>query len=259
MIGIFDSGVGGLTVASAIRKCAPRADFVYFGDLANAPFGSKSTDELFGITIRAMRFLRAQGAMEIVAACNSVSVSVIRPMVEAFGMQGSHLIEMVEPAARALARQHPKKILVIATEATVRSGIYTDAFMMYGLNTDMMAISKLATAIEEGESVGIIEQIILPAVDQAIEIGADTLVFGCTHYPFVQNVFKKLFSERGYSIRLFDPSLAVAKETILKFDVEGSGLQRFFVSKPASVFNDTVRSLFGDLATVEDVNNTLLD
>lgn len=259
MIGIFDSGVGGLTVASAIYKRAPRADFVYFGDLANAPFGPKSTDELFGITIRAIRFLRAQGATEIIAACNSVSVSVIRPMMEVFGIQGTHMIEMVEPAARALVKLQPKKILVIATEATVRSGIYSNAFSEHGLITEMMAIPKLATAIEEGKSAEFIEQIILPAVDRVIAIGADTLVFGCTHYPFTQSIFEKLFAERGYSIRLFDPSLAVAEETILKFDVEGSGLQRFYVSKPSSVFNDTIRSLFGDSVTVEDVNNTLLD
>ena len=93
MIGIFDSGVGGLNVASAIRKHAPRADFVYFGDLANAPFGPKSSDELFGITLRAMQFLREQGADEIVAACNSVSVSVIRPLMDAFGIQGTQVIE----------------------------------------------------------------------------------------------------------------------------------------------------------------------
>lgn len=245
MIGIFDSGVGGLTVASAIRKRSPRADFVYFGDLANAPFGPKSSDELFGITLRAMQFLRAQGADEIVAACNSVSVSVIRPLMDAFGINGTRVIEMVGPAARALAYQHPKKILVIATEATVRSGMYEQTFQRYALHPAMMAVPDLASAIEQGRSLDEIEQIIMPVIDRVIREKFDTLVFGCTHYPFVRDVFETAFLAKGTQVNLFDPADAVAMDTASTLDVNGHGAQTFFVSKHSEVFDAHVRTFFG--------------
>jgi glutamate racemase len=245
MIGIFDSGVGGLTVASAIRKRCPDADFVYFGDLANAPFGPKSSDELFGITLRAMQFLREQGADEIVAACNSVSVSVIRPLMDAFGIDATNVIEMVGPAARALAYQHPKKILVIATEATVKSGMYEQTFQRHALAPIMMALPDLASAIEQGKSRVEMEQLIAPAIDRVVLESFDTLVFGCTHYPFVRDLFETAFHSRGVQVHLFDPADAVAMDVASTFDVRGHGAQIFFVSKQSDVFEKRVQAFFG--------------
>jgi glutamate racemase len=259
MIGIFDSGIGGLTVAYALRAQNPNADFVYFGDLRNAPFGPKSSEELFGITLRAMKFLREQGADEIVAACNSVSVSVIRPLMDAFGIQATNVIEMVGPAARALKLRAPKNILVIATEATVRSGIYEQTFSENGLHAAMMAIPELASAIEQGRPESEIEHIILPVVDRVSKEGIDTLVFGCTHYPFVRNVFERLFAERGVEVELFDPAEAVANEVVTLFQMHGQGKQLFLISKDSLVFQETVKRLFGEGAAIVVVDNTLLD
>lgn len=253
MIGIFDSGVGGLTVASAIRKRAPRADFVYFGDLANAPFGPKSSDELFGITLRAMQFLRAQGADEIVAACNSVSVSVIRPLMEAFGIQGTNVIEMVGPAARALAYQHSKKILVIATEATVKSGMYESTFHRHALRPTMMAVPDLASAIENGRSLIDIQQIVTPVIDRVVAEEFDTLVFGCTHYPFVHDVFEEAFVLKGVRVNLFNPADAVAMDVASTCNIQGHGAQTFFVSKTSEVFDAHVRTFFGSSQSTQMV------
>lgn len=253
MIGIFDSGVGGLTVASVIRKRSPRADIVYFGDLANAPFGPKSSDELFGITLRAMQFLREQGADEIVAACNSVSVSVIRPLMDAFGIDGTRVIEMVGPAARALAYQHPKKILVIATEATVKSGMYEQTFQRHALAPTMMAVPDLASAIEQGRSLVEIERIVAPVIDRVVLEKFDTLVFGCTHYPFVRDVFEAAFFSKGVQVNLFDPADAVAMDVASTFSVQGHGAQTFFVSKHSEVFDTHVRAFFGSSQSTQIV------
>jgi len=255
MIAIFDSGIGGLTVAAALQKQAPQADFVYVGDLAHAPFGPKSQDELFGITLKAIQFLRSQGADEIVAACNSVSVSVIRPMMEAFGMTDTHMIEMVGPTVRTLAHLQPKKILVLATEATVRSGMYEQAFQSFGLEAQSFAIPTLASAIEEERRVQEIQTIIEPAIKKAIEIQADTLVFGCTHYPFVKDVFENRFTSLGVPMHLFDPSHAVAQEVLSKFFVNGRGEHKFYTSKSSSVFSETVKRLFGDDADIQEIKN----
>ena len=241
MIGIFDSGAGGLTVASAIRAQSPNADFVYFGDLAHAPFGSKSKGELLAIAESAIQFLRAQGATEFVAACNSISV--MQSDLQKFSR--TRLIEMVEPAARSLHLQKKKKILVIATEATVRSGMYEQIFFQQGLAVEMMACPELATAIEEGRDVDILNRIIEPVIDTTIQQHVEVLVFGCTHYPLIRHIFADAFSTRHFPIEFVDPSESVALEVASRFDVHGTGLQTFFVSKSSSVFDATVKSLFG--------------
>ncbi len=255
MIGIFDSGIGGLGTTSAIRKKAPHADIVYFGDLANMPYGPRPTEELFHLTLDAMMFLRAKGATEFVAACNSVSVSVITPITDVFGTSQTRIIEMVGPAARALARHTSEDhILVIATIATVRSGIYERAFQQQGLSVEMLAVPLLASAIEREVSSEEVQHIIAPAIQKAISIQAKTLVFGCTQFPFVREEFVRAFSEREYKIDVFDPSDAVADEAVTMFDVSGSGTIHFYVSKSSNVFSQTVRELFGDTVQIECVN-----
>jgi glutamate racemase len=250
MIGIFDSGIGGLTVASAIRKRAPQADLMYFGDIANMPYGPKSKEELFRLTMRVLFFLRAQGASDYVAACNSVSVSVMQPLRDLFEVQNSHMIEMVGPASQALKQQTAGKLLVAATQATVRSGMYEQVFRRHGLDVEMIACPELASAIEYEKSIEEIQKIIQPVIGRAIDIRAQTLVFGCTQYPFARSIFEAEFQARQYPIKLFDPSNAVAQEAVAKCNISGKGLNTFFVSKQSSIFASTVVRLFGSNATV---------
>ena len=240
MIGIFDSGVGGLTVASAIRKQSPSADFVYFGDLANMPFGEKSEAELLEITKSAMKFLIEHGATEIVAACNSVSMYVpaLRSEVNV------PLIEMSAPTVNALIDRTSISIFVVATAATVRSQLYDRAFAEKGIEINSMAIPELASAIEADLSNEEIKKIITSAVDRAIELNAKTLVLGCTQYPFARSSFEECFRLRGYQIELFDPADAVASAVVSQFDTNGKGKQTFFVSKPSPVFDTYVDRLF---------------
>ncbi len=254
MIGIFDSGIGGLGTAQKIRQNAPEADLVYFGDLANMPYGPKSTEELFRLTLRAMAFVRAQGANEFVAACNSVSVSVITPILDMFGKSNTIVIEMVGPTAKALRTRARGTVLVGATLATVRSGMYERAFEKEGIPTEMIALPELARAIEESADEMKLQTIIAPAVEKAIAIGAKTFVFGCTQYPFIRETFARAFASKQYEIELYDPSDAVAQEAVHRCDVRGSGLNTFFVSKSSEVFEKTVKQLFGDSISVECVD-----
>lgn len=254
MIGIFDSGIGGLGVASQIRKKAPQADFVYFGDLANMPYGPKKTEELFELTLSAMRFLKSQGATQFVAACNSLSVAVIAPLVDLFETPKTRVIEMVVPTVSAVCKRARGKILIVATLATVRSGMYERAFSERGLVVEAIALSKLAEAIERQASEIELETIIAPAIQKAIDIQAKLLVFGCTQFPFIRSVFLRAFERRGYEIELFDPSEAVADEAIKTFNVDGKGLNTFFVSKSSQVFNQTVIDLFGLHIKVTQIN-----
>lgn len=247
MIGIFDSGVGGLTVAAAIRKRAPSVDMVYFGDIANAPYGLKDRVTLEQLTFQAFRLLRSLGATQLVSACNSVSASVILPMLELFGVYDSGIVEMVGPAARALKERLNGRMVVIATPATVDSAMYQKGFREVGLDVRMIACPELAGAIEFGKSRAVIESCVDSVVTQAFSVGCDTLVLGCTHYPLMRDVFERCVAARGGGVALYDPADAVALAALTRHGVLGEGINRFVISRDSTVFRQYVDRMFEEM------------
>lgn len=247
MIGIFDSGVGGLTVAAAIRKRAPSVDMVYFGDIANAPYGLKDRVTLEQLTFQAFRLLRSLGATQLVSACNSVSASVILPMLELFGVYDSGIVEMVGPAARALKERLNGRMIVIATPATVDSAMYQKGFREVGLDVRMIACPELAGAIEFGESRAVIERYVDAVVSQTFRVGCDTLVLGCTHYPLVRDVFERCVAAHGGGIALYDPADAVALVALTRHGVLGNGINRFVISRDSAVFRQYADRMFEEM------------
>jgi glutamate racemase len=241
MIGIFDSGIGGLTVASAIRKQAPNAELMYFADFAHMPFGKKTEQELLEITKNAIQFLSDHGATEIVAACNSVSllVSGLRSEIPI------PLIEMSESTVNALSDQQSGSVMIVATEATVRSKMYETAFLKKGIETTSLSIPELASAIEREAPLNELRALIQPSIDQAILLNCKTLVLGCTQFPFARHVFEQLFQERSYVMHVFDPADAVAKEVVSRFQIRGAGTQQFYLSKASLLFDQQVKRMFG--------------
>src|SRR3989338_5480463 len=191
MIGMFDSGSGGLTVLRALRDIAPDVDVVYFGDLANMPYGTKDHATLERLTFQAMRFLRSEGATCLLSACNSVSASVIRPMLELWGVRNSRVIEMVGPTARALATLPTTRVVILVTPATADSGIYQSACAEVGIKTVVIPCSTLAAHIEHGVERSIIQQEIAAICKEAIVQQPSHIVLGCTHYPLVASLFRE--------------------------------------------------------------------
>ena len=241
MIGIFDSGSGGLTVLKAIRKQLPSADILYFGDIKNAPYGSKSNVELSALTVHAIELLQKRGAESIVSACNSVSATLAISLFDAFSIAPDHLIEMVGPTVSAF-KNTTKRILLVATPATIHSEIYQNAFRMIGKDIQAMAISDLAGAIEFGRPEEEIERIIRNAFRDVPSESFDVLILACTHYPLVSDIFSRVL---GDTLALFDPATGVgerAKHQLGAHEV-GSGTTRFLVSKDSSTFRDRVRAL----------------
>src|SRR5262249_29763383 len=121
MIGIFDSGSGGLTVLKAIREEMPSADITYFGDIKNAPYGSKTNAELSALTVKAIELLKSRGAESVVSACNSVSASLAVSLFDALSLSPERLIEMVGPTVSSFKGSNARTLLV-ATPATIQSG-----------------------------------------------------------------------------------------------------------------------------------------
>lgn len=242
MIGIFDSGVGGLTVLKAIRDVLPSSDVLYYGDIKNAPYGTRSRDDLSMLTLSAMKFLHERGAHSIVSACNSVSASLAVSLFDSFSMEPKHLIEMVGPTV-SMFKDSPARILLVATPATIASEIYQGAFTMIGKKIDVLPIEKLAGAIEFGAPESEIESIIRDAFSTTNLPEFDCVVLACTHYPLVQDVFQRV---AGNTIAVVDPAVAVAARVESRFwpRESGGGETRFAITQDSDVFRNLVAELF---------------
>ncbi|HEY4522677.1 MAG TPA: aspartate/glutamate racemase family protein [Candidatus Paceibacterota bacterium] len=241
MIGIFDSGVGGLTVLHALREELPSSDIVYFGDTKNAPYGVRTREELAALTINGLKLLQDRGATNIVSACNSVSASLAVSLYDALSIAPQQLIEMVGPTVGAFKGSNAR-IIVCATPATIHSDIYQNAFRMIGKSVENVAIEKLAGAIEQGASETEVEEIIRDAF-RDIPIGEnDVLVLGCTHYPLVIGSFRKVIGEKTV---IFDPAYAVAERAKRQFWPQevGEGETKFIISKDSEVFRSIAERL----------------
>lgn len=251
MIGIFDSGVGGLTVMRAICDELPSADIVYFGDTKHAPYGERSREELSRLTVDAIRRLTDAGATRIVSACNSVSASLAISLFDAFNVSQGDLIEMVGPTV-AYFRDFEGRIALCATNATIQSGMYQNAFRMIGKDIQAVPIPQLAGLIESGASPEVIEACIRDAFADTDMSGCDVLILACTHYPLVTDAFLRVLGD----VPVFNPAVAVAERAYKLFwprEVK-SGATRFLVSQDSAEFWRLAAALFPERAyTIEVV------
>ena len=258
MIGVFDSGSGGLTVLSALRQVLPEADILYFGDTSNMPYGTKDRETLERLTLQAMRFLRAQGCTLVVSACNSVSAGVIRPFLELFGITQSSIVEMVGPTVAAIKNGTYGRICLVATPATVKSGMYEQAFAQAGLSIKTFVCPNLAIAVEEDWG----REQILGELRRDLfflkQEPCDTLILGCTHYPLARSFFEEVFLEINSSCRIFDPSPAVAQAAKEKYQSQGSGQLTFVITKNLPAFSQRVSRLFNvEEKQIKNISNLM--
>ncbi len=250
MIGIFDSGIGGLSVARAIRAQFPSADLLYFGDTKNAPYGEKGADELARLTVDGLRLLYERGATSIISACNSVSTSLAVSLIDAFDLPADSVIEMVGPTVASL-RDFEGRILLVATTATVRSGIYQNAFRMVGKEIDAVAIPHLAGAIERGALPEELDGIVRAGLAGMPTNEYGALVLGCTHYPFAIPSFRVIVGD----MNIIDPAEAVAARALKRLWPRevGNGDARFIVSADTPAFRAKVAETFPNYASAIEV------
>lgn len=212
-IGIFDSGVGGLTVARAIIDQLPHESIVYVGDTLNSPYGPKSLAEVRGLALAVMDQLVESGVKLLVIACNSASAAVLRDARERYTEgKGVPVVEVIQPAVRtAVASSKNKKVGVIGTSATISSGAYEDAFAAaVDFEITSAACPAFVEYVERGVTSGPellkVAQEYLAPVKAA---GVDTLVLGCTHYPLLQAALAYVM---GDGVRLVSSADETAKD-----------------------------------------------
>lgn len=218
-IGIFDSGVGGLSVLREIRNQIPDSPIIYFGDQIHVPYGPRDLEEVYSLSRVITQFLVGLGAGIIVIACNTASAAALYPLREEFpdipfvGMEPA-----VKPAAE---KTHTGNVGVLATPATFQGKLYNSVVERFAKNVKIFqnTCSGLVQEIEKGnfsgvETRNILENALYPMLENKI----DSVVLGCTHYPFVIPLIKEIV---GSEVTVIDPAPAVAKQTmrILSQDV----------------------------------------
>jgi len=194
-IGIFDSGVGGLTVARAILDQLPNESTLYIGDTARGPYGPRPLAEVREFALETMDFLVSQGVKAIVIACNTASAAMLRDARERYSIP---VIEVIQPAVRrAVAATRSGNVGVIGTRATVDSKAYVDAFAAAPqLNITSIACPLFVEFVERGETSGTeITKIAREYLAPVMEAKVDTLVLGCTHYPLLTGVISYVMGE----------------------------------------------------------------
>lgn len=191
---MFDSGVGGLTVARSIMDQLPNEEILYVADSAHGPYGPKTIAEVRARSLHIMDWLVAQKVSCIVIACNTASAAVLRDARERYSVP---VIEVIQPAARrAVKTTRNKKVGVIGTSATINSGAYQDAFLTSGIELVPKACPKFVDFVESGITTG--DEILQTAheyLDELQSAGIDTLILGCTHYPLLTGVIQFVMGE----------------------------------------------------------------
>ncbi|MEN9324720.1 MAG: hypothetical protein RL414_474 [Actinomycetota bacterium] len=208
-IGIFDSGVGGLTVARAIIDQLPHESILYVGDTARGPYGPRPLAEVRSYALEIMDQLVAAGVKAIVIACNTASAATLRDAREKYDIP---VIEVIQPAARrAVSASRSGKVGVIGTQATIDSGAYLDAFAAAPqLKITSIACPQFVEYVERGETSGsditkVAQGYLQPLIDSDI----DTLVLGCTHYPLLTGVISYVM---GNEVTLVSSAEETAKD-----------------------------------------------
>lgn len=247
-VGVFDSGVGGLTVAREIMRQLPDENIVYFGDTARVPYGSKSRNNIIRFSRQIIRFLETKRVKAIVIACNTASALALDVVEEEFDIP---IIGVIVPGARAAVKEtKSRKIGVVGTEATIRSHMYSR--VIKEMEPDAEVIGKpcplFVPLVEEGFAKHhVTEEIISYYLGEMKESDIDTMILGCTHYPLLRSRIMEFFGE---TVHIVNPAYETAMDlkALLRekdMDNNSGNLARyeFYVSDTAEKFKQFANSI----------------
>lgn len=255
-IGVFDSGVGGLSVLRAMRALMPNEDVIFFGDQGHVPYGPRPLEEVRAFSVAITRWLLGEGAKLIVVACNTASAAALKYLRETFpdvkfvGMEPA-----VKPAAETT---RTGRVGVLATPATFQGALYASVVERFANGVTLLqdTCPGLVQEIEKGNLDGeetrrILESALRPMLEKNI----DTVVLGCTHYPFVIPLIERICGE---SVRVIDPAPAAARQAERLLEAGGTrnpsarrGRVQFYTSGDAAAVESLLPKLLGESGKVE--------
>jgi glutamate racemase len=255
-VGIFDSGVGGLSVWREIVRELPHESTLYVADQAHLPYGPRPADEVLGFAEHITAELIERGCKAIVVACNTASAAALKALRERH--PGTPFIGM-EPAVKPAAKSSKRQVVaVLATPGTLQGRMFADAVQRFaaGVKVLRQPCPGLVEQVERGEldtsaTRELLRGLLLPAMD----VGADTLVLACTHYPFVEPLIRQIV---GDGVQIIDPAPAVARQLArvleergLLAEADGKPAHRFFTTGEPASLQAALARLVGIEAKVE--------
>lgn len=246
MLGLYDSGLGGLTVLGALRAAGIDQDVVYFADQAHLPYGDKTDAQIYGYLSENVAWLSAQGVDAIVTACNTSCAAAGK-----LGWPASAVpvLDLIETAGTSFAGTPHRRIGVVATVATVRSGAYGRAIRAHAPDTEVIEVAApaLVPLVESGQADSSAARAAVHAAVAAFPPDVDALVYGCTHYPLLDRWFAEAL---GATVVRIDPALAQAERTqrliAQRGSAPGAATTTFYTNGDPVAFERAVRRLTGD-------------
>ena len=249
-IGVFDSGIGGLTVLQRIMEALPRENTVYLGDTARAPYGTKSVETVMRYSFENSEFLVEKGVKIVVVACNTSTAIALEALRDNLSVP---VVGVIEPGVRkAIKTTRNNKVGIIGTEATIQSGAYTKALKAARPEVEVYsrACPVLVPLVEEGWTENaVVEMTVRIYLESLKQSGIDTLILGCTHYPLLKKAIRKFMSA---SVRLVDSAEETAEEVgslLHKRSLakkNGKGVHSFFVTDAPDRFIKVGRRFLGE-------------
>jgi glutamate racemase len=256
-IGVFDSGLGGLTVLKALAAVVPDADYIYFGDTARLPYGSKSAETVTQYALHAAQHLEQLGAEMLVVACNTATALALDAITGGLKIPA---VGVIEPGAQMAAQaSRNKKVVVIGTEATVASHAYQKALRKLGIDSREKACPLLVPLVEEGWTehsvTGEVARIYLDQAFAGDFRDADVLLLGCTHYPLLKPVLQGLEPKVMIVDSADSTARAVAARLSIRANGGGQPGMRFMATDSVDKFRRLGQGFLGrEIPAVEHVN-----
>ncbi len=260
-IGIFDSGLGGLTVAKEISKLLPNEDIVYFGDTGRVPYGTKGPETIKKYASQDEKFLLSKGVKIIVAACGTVS-SVAFPSEKELPIPFYEVIS--HSVKEAVNSTKTSKIGVLATAATIKSSAHKKQILNLLPDAEVTEVAGtlLVPIVEEGlteKSNPILRETVKKYTEPFLRAKVDTVILGCTHFPLVSEAIKECLGDNVTLINMGSATAKAVKECLTKENILNTcgGKHKYFVSDRGATFKNTVRALLGE--DVEDLDIETVD
>lgn len=259
-VGVFDSGVGGLSVLREIRKELPFEDLLYVADSAHAPYGDRSNAFIEQRAIAIAQFLISQDAKAIVVACNTATGVAVDTLRSRFALP----IVAMEPAVKPAASVTKSGVVgVLATTQTLSSGRFSRLLAQHGTDVEVVlqACPRLVDQVERGElSGGVTRALVEEYVRPLLNRGADTIVLGCTHFPFLTELIQEI---AGPTVSLIDPAVAVARELRRRLQADHrlssgttAGSEQFWTTGPPAKVQQVISQLLKHPVIVQDLRYT---
>ena len=256
-IGIFDSGVGRITVLKEIKEKLPKENIIYLGDTKNFPYGNKSKEDIIRFSIDNVQKLLKQNVKIIVIACGTATSQAIEVLKEKFDIP---IIGIIEPTVEYVKKQQIDEIGVIATEGTIRSGAWENKLKekIDGINVENKACPMLAEIAEEGKAKSIegrnaIKEYMQPFKSKHI----DKIILGCTHYPIYDEIIRQ---ELNYEVELINSGTIVAKylkEYLQQKDMlnkDEKMVEKIYLTKPEKEFKNIAKNIMKVDMKIEEIN-----